>query len=128
MLDMTPGQAQYVVERLIKERRVSQGDLNGYLAEMGREIQEIEQRLANLRAAAGPARRAAPAPPSAARAPKTGKRRTGARKGHPRGIAGTLAVLLRSIPSAEHAAIQAIRTDKGIKAAIKAAQTAAKRT
>lgn len=127
MLDMTPGQAQYVIERLIKERRVSQVDVNGYLAEMGREIQEIEQRLAGLRAAAGPARVAAPAAPSAVRAPKTGKRRTGAKKGHPRGIAGTLAVLLRTVPAAEHAAIQAIRSDKGIKAAIKAAQAAAKK-
>lgn len=127
MLDVTPGQAQYVVERFIKERRVSQADVNGYLAEMGREIQEIEQRLADLRAAAGPAHVTAPAPPSATRAPKTGKRRTGGKKGHPRGIAGTLAVLLRTIPAAEHAAIQAIRADKGIKAAIKAAQAAAKK-
>ena len=127
-MDVTPGQAQYVVERLIKERRISQADVNGYLAEMGREIQDIERRLAGLRAATGTAPVAAPAPPSAARTPETaGKRRTGGKKGHPRGIAGTLAVLLRSIPDAEHAAIQAIRADKGIKAAIKAAQAAAKK-
>lgn len=63
-LDVTPGQAQYVVERLIKERRVSQADVNGYLAEMGREIQEIEQRLADLRAAAGHPPPAAPALPA----------------------------------------------------------------
>jgi len=43
-----------------------------------------------------------------------------------RSIAGTLAVLLRSIPAAEHAAIAAIRADKGIKAAIKAAKAAGK--
>lgn len=127
MENVSPGQAQYVVERLIKERRVSRADVNGYLADMGREIQDIEQRLASLRAAAGTARVAAQKPPSAARAPKTGKRRTGGKKGHPRGIAGTLAVLLRAIPAAEHAAIQAIRADKGIKAAIRAAQVAAKR-
>jgi stage V sporulation protein SpoVS len=48
------------------------------------------------------------------------------KKGHPRGIAGTLAVLLRSLPAAEHAAIAAIRADKGIKAAIKAAKAAGK--
>jgi len=126
-MDATPGQAQYVVERLIKERRVSQADVNGYLAEMGREIQEIEQRLAGLRAAAGPARVAVPAPPGATRAAKTAKRRTEGKKGHPRGIAGTLAVLLRAIPAAEHAAIQAIRADKGIKAAITAAKAAVKK-
>jgi hypothetical protein len=47
--------------------------------------------------------------------------------GHSRGIAGTLAVLLRSIPAAEHAAIAAIRADKGIKAAINAARAAVKK-
>jgi hypothetical protein len=36
-------------------------------------------------------------------------------------------VLLRTLPAAEHAAIQAIRADKGIKAAIKAARAAAKK-
>ena len=61
---------------------------------------------------------------------KTRKRRGGGRKkgsGHPRGIAGTLAVLLRAIPATEHAAIQAIRADQGIRAAINAAQRAVKK-
>ncbi len=128
MADVSPGQAQYVVERLLKERRVSQADVNGYLADMGREIQDIEQRLAGLRAAAGTARGAVQAPPSAAQAPKTRKRRAGSKKRHPRGIAGTLAVLLRSVPEAQHAAIAAVRSDKGIKAAIKAAKTAIKKS
>lgn len=127
MADVTPGQATYVVERLIKERRISQADVNGYLADMGREIQDIEDRLASLRAAAGTAPVAAPAAPNAVRAPKRGKRRTGGKKAHPRGIAGTLAVLLRSIPEAKHAVIAAIRADKGIKAAIKAAQASMKK-
>jgi stage V sporulation protein SpoVS len=68
------------------------------------------------------------AAPATAGAPaKTRKRRAGGKKGHPRGIAGTLAVLLRSIPAAEHAAIAAIRANKGIKAAISAARAAVKK-
>lgn len=69
----------------------------------------------------------APAPRSEGQAATASKGAGRRKKGHPRGIAGTLAVLLRAIPAAEHAAIQAIRADKGIKAAIKAAQRAAKR-
>jgi hypothetical protein len=95
---------------------------------MGREIQDIEARLASLREAAGHTRVTSPAAPSAALAAKSRKRRAGGKKGHPRGIAGTLAVLLRSIPAAEHAALASIRTDKGIKAAIKAAQMAVRKS
>jgi Peptidase S24-like len=124
-MNVTPGQAQYVVERLIKERRVSQAEVDGYVRDMEHEIEDIEQRLADLRAASGHARVTASAVRSAVQAPKTRKRSAGGKKGHPRGIAGTLAVLLRAIPAAEHAAIQAIRADKGIKAAIRAARAAA---
>ncbi len=56
---LTPGQAQYVLERLIRDRRVSVGDINGYVSEMGREISDLEQRLAQLRDAAGPVAAAA---------------------------------------------------------------------
>ena len=68
----------------------------------------------------------APAPRSEGHSAKPRKTAGRRKKGHPRGIAGTLAVLLRTIPAAQHAAIQEVRADKGIKAAIKAAQTAAK--
>jgi len=127
-MDVTPGQAQWIIERLIAERKVSRADVDRYVGDMGREIEDIEARLASLRDIAAPGATASPAPRSAAPAAKTGRRRAGGKKGHPRGIAGTLAVLLRSIPAAEHAAIAAIRANKGIKAAIKAAQAAVKRT
>lgn len=97
------------------------------LAGLSTEIADIERRLASLREAGGAATPAPRAPRNAAFARKTRKRRAGGRKGHPRGIAGTLAVLLRSIPAAEHAGIAAIRADKGIKAAISAAKAAAKK-
>lgn len=124
-MDVTPGQAQWVIERLIADRRISAKDVSAYLADMQREIRDIEERLAGLREAAGKAPVASSAPRSAAPTRKTRKRRAGGKKGHPRGIAGTLAVLLRSIPAAEHAAISAIRAEKGIKAAIAAARKVA---
>ncbi|MEA2238202.1 MAG: hypothetical protein QOC81_2926 [Thermoanaerobaculia bacterium] len=128
METVTAGQAQWILERLLADRRISQHDVQRYVADIGREIQDLERRLASLREAAGNAPETSPPPRSAT--PKTGKRKPGLPKkgsGHPRGIAGTLAVLLRSIPAAEHAAIAAIRADKGIKAAISAARAAVKK-
>ena len=122
-MDLTPGQAQWVVERLLAERRITSSDVRNMLAGLSSEIADIEQRLASLREASGTGSVASRAPAKR----KTRKRRAGGAKGHPRGIAGTLAVLLRSIPAAEHAAIAAIRADKGIKAAIVAAKAAAKK-
>ena len=123
---VTPGQAQWIVERMIAERRISAADVRNCLANMGEEIAELERRLATLRQARGDASVGSQAPPSEPPTPKARKRRTKV-SGHPRGIAGTLAVLLRAIPAAEHAAIQAIRADQGIRAAIKAAQVAVKK-
>jgi hypothetical protein len=126
-MDLTAGQAQWVVERLLAERRITSSEVRSILAGLSTEIADIERRLAMLREAGGTGSLAARTSISTAPAPKTRKRRAGAQKGHPRGIAGTLAVLLRSIPAAEHAAIAAIRADKGIKAAISAAKTALKK-
>ena len=126
-MDVTPGQAQWVIERLLADRRISAKDVDQYLASMQGEIRDLEQRLSDLRGAAGIPAVTAPVPRTAVTRAKTRKRRAGGKKGHPRGIAGTLAVLLRSIPAAEHAAIAAIRADKGIKAAISAAKAAVKK-
>jgi hypothetical protein len=123
---VSPAQAQWIVERLIADRRISAAEVRSLLLGLGQEITEIERRLSTLREASGSASVASPAPRSEAPVAKTRKRQGRKKKGHPRGIAGTLAVLLRSIPAAEHAAIAAIRADKGIKAAIKAAKAAGK--
>ena len=127
---VTPGQAQWIVERLLADRRISRGDVQGYVADMGREIQELEEQLASLREAAGHAGAVSPLPPTEVPPPKATKR-VGRRKkgsGHPRGIAGTLAVLVRSLPVGEHAAIAEVREAKGIKAAIRAAKRVAKKS
>jgi hypothetical protein len=124
---VTPAQAHWIVERLIADRRISAADVRGLLSDLADEIADIERRLAGLREASGHGPVASPAPLSEAPAAKPRKRAGRRKKGHPRGIAGTLAVLLRSIPAAEHAAIAEIRANQGIKAAIKAAQAVAKK-
>jgi len=127
-MDVTPGQAQWVIERLLAERRISAKDVSQYLNELQGEIRDIEQRLASLREAAGRGPVASPGPLRKVAAAKTPRRRASGKKGHPRGVAGTLAVLLRSIPAADHAGIAAIRAGKGLKAAIAAAKAAVKNT
>jgi hypothetical protein len=126
--NVTAGQAQWIIEQMLADRRISQQDVQRYVADMGREILDIERRLESLRAAAG--RGVAASLPQRMPVAKVEERRPGRPKkgsGHPRGIAGTLAVLLRSIPAAEHAAIAAIRADQGIPAAINAARAAVKK-
>jgi len=123
MIPVTPAQAQWIVERLIADRRVSAVEVRSLLSDLHVEVADIERRLADLRAVAGEVR--APSSAAARNKASSGSGKTVDRrkkKGHVRGIAGTLIVLLRSIPVAEHAAIEAIKAKKGIKAAIKAAQ------
>jgi hypothetical protein len=66
---LSAGQAAYVLERLIAERRISAAEVNRCISDMHREISDLESRLQSLRANAGAA-------PSAT---------TGARRGRPPG-------------------------------------------
>lgn len=84
---LSPGQAQYVLERLIKERRVSSSDVSRYVTEMGQEISQLEQRLQQLRNAAGPAAAAAVAGIAAGVAAVAAVRR-GRKPGRPPGRPG----------------------------------------
>jgi hypothetical protein len=104
---LNPGQASYVLERLLSERRVSAGDLNRYVSEMQREISDLESRLTRLREAHGgsssasssgsgspaPARRGRPPgrPPGrpAGRPPGRPPGRPGRPPGRPSANAGT---------------------------------------
>jgi len=51
-IEVTPGQARWVVERLLAERRISAKDVSQYLDDIQGEIRDIERRLAILREAA----------------------------------------------------------------------------
>jgi len=57
-IDLHPHAALYILERLRKAGRVSAAEIRAFMSEMGREIRELEEKLARLREAA-PARAAA---------------------------------------------------------------------
>src|SRR4051794_557816 len=75
METVTQGAALWVIERLLADRRITQQDVQRYAADMGREIQDIERRLASLREAAGNASVTSTAPRKTS--PQTSKRRPG---------------------------------------------------
>ena len=50
---LSPGQASYVLDKLVSDRRISVGEINRYVSDMHREISELESRLNSLRSAAG---------------------------------------------------------------------------
>lgn len=52
---LSPGQASYVLERLRQARQVTAAEIRGYVADMAREIRDLEDQLRRLRDAAGSA-------------------------------------------------------------------------
>ena len=76
---LTAGQASFVVERLIQDRRLSPREVSGYLTELAVEIRDLEVRIATLRNAAGTPAEA----PRTHRGPGRPKRRRAGRRGNP---------------------------------------------
>ena len=141
---LSSGQASYVIDRMISDRRVSPGEIIRYVNEMQREIDELEKRLQSLRAAAGggggaaaasaPRRRgrppgsrnrakaaAAPAAAAGAKRGRRGRRRTAitAEQLASRQLQGRYLGLIRQIPASKRGQYQKIAKDKGREAAIK---------
>src|SRR5205807_3437932 len=50
---LSHGQAAYVLDRLVADRRVSPGEVSRYVSDMHREISDLETRLNTLRTHAG---------------------------------------------------------------------------
>jgi hypothetical protein len=147
---LSPGQASYVLERLLADRRVSAGDVNRYIGDMGREIGDLERRLAALRAATGgggslragaaPRRRGRPpgrpagSPASAASSGSAKPRRRRRRRGGAitaeqlasRKLQGKYLSLIRQIPASRRAQFSRIAKEKGREAAIRELQSAVK--
>ena len=94
------GQASYVLDRLISDRRISPGEVSRYINDMQREINDLERRLDALRAAATGggasagtgASSAAAAPRRRGRPPGSGKKRgPGRPPGRPAGTGAAAA-------------------------------------
>ncbi len=145
---LSSGQASYVIDRMISDRRVSPGEIIRYVNEMQREIDELEKRLNALRAAAGggggggmaaPAPRRRGRPPGsrnrakAAAAPAAAPAGGGAKRRGRRGrksaitaeqlasrqLQGRYLGLIRQIPASRRGQYQKTAKDKGREAAIK---------
>lgn len=145
--NLSSGQASYVIDRMINERRVSPGEVIRYVNEMQREIDELERRLQSLRAAAGGGGGARPAaaaprrrgrPPGSRNRPKAAAPAAGggAKRGRKRRssitpeqlasrqLQGRYLGLIRQIPASKRGPYQKTAKEKGREAAIKEMQSA----
>jgi hypothetical protein len=139
---ISPGQAAYVLERLISDRRISMGEVNRYLSRMDGEIEELEQRLERLRgingASAAPStqsrsRRGAKAGAGAARGAKAAKstprkrRRVTPEQLASRQLQGRYLALVRRYPANRRAHFAKVAKERGREAAIKEMQDGLKK-
>ncbi len=132
-LHVSPGQASYILGRLVADRRISHGEVNRYIAAMHREISDLERKLDELKQASGGARRVAHAAPgrpvAAPQAKAPGRRRRRRSVITPEQLAsrqlqGRYLGLIRQIPAGKRAQYQKTAKDKGREAAIKEMQGA----
>jgi O6-methylguanine-DNA--protein-cysteine methyltransferase len=128
---ISPSQAAYVLDQLVKDGRISQRDVRGALNSMNDEIRALEERLEALRAA-GSARAADGATPRrrgsarrAAAAPR--RRRRSARisesQRRSRVLQGQYLSLIRRIPAGERGKYKKIAEANGREAAIQQMRT-----
>ena len=136
-MQLSPGQASYVLQRLISDRRVSAGDVSRYVSDMQREISDLEERLEALRQASGSAassgaagqRRRGRPPAQASQQSQSqqsqsegGRRRRRAitpEQRQSRVIQGRYLGLIRQIPASRRGQYQRIAKERGREAAIK---------
>jgi len=124
---LTPTQAQYVIERMLADRRISRAEVARYVGGLPGEIRALEERLTSLRAATNggqaPAESAAPArgraPRRSARPAKRG-RKSQATAAVPawRKLQGSYIGYLRQFPEAKRGKYQRIAKKEGQEAAI----------
>jgi hypothetical protein len=121
---LTPGQASYVLQRLISDRRVSAGEVARYVSDMSREIDELQRRLESLRAASGgggfgPARRPGRPRGGVVRARRRGRPAVSAERRASQQLQGRYLGLIRQIAANRRARYAKIARDRGREAAIR---------
>ena len=115
---VTDGQASYVLDRLVTERRIAPSDITRYLAELPAEIRSLEALLRSLRG-----EEASSSPLRTQRRPRgVGRSRPTSRRaeGNGKALGGMYGGLIRRIPAAEQQQYVDIKNTKGIEAAISA--------
>lgn len=105
---LSPSQALYVLDRLVRERRVNGREVSKMASEMSAEIADLERRLEMLRGSTAPARggRRSSRPVNAAVAAS-------------RRLQGEYMGLMRHITGRERARIKQIAATKGREAAVR---------
>ena len=122
---LSPGQAHYVLERLLADRRISHADVQRYLGYLQREIADTETRLRALRSMTASRDGDASSAKGTANASKIPRRHR--RKHSAEGRLGLrFSGLIRHLPVSVRAAMKRVRLERGVEAAIAAAQAAAK--
>ena len=109
---LTPGQALYVLDRLMRERRVNAREVARMASEMHQEIADLERRLAVLRADNAASTRRG-------RGPGRSSRPVNAAVAASRRLQGEYMGLMRHITGRERARIKKIAAEKGREAAVK---------
>ena len=115
---LTPGQALYVLDRLVRERRVNAREVSRMASEMNAEIADLERRLAMLRADTG-------------RGTAAGRGRSGRRSSRPvnpavaasRRLQGEYMGLMRHLGTRDRARIKKVAAAKGREAAVREMRT-----
>jgi len=116
------GQAAYVLERLIADRRITAAEIARYMTAMQEEIAALEQRLRALHLASS-STVSVPPPPSATQARPTARKRRSRKSAYPevhasQQLQGRYVSLIRQIPKYKRARYQTIAKERGREAAI----------
>lgn len=137
--NVSGAQAQYVLRRLVEDRRISAKDVTRYVGEMQQEIRALEERLRLLREAVRPAlggsggtpvRRAARTTDGgAARPRRKGRRKRRHQTLSPERLAalklqGQYLALIRRVPKSRRGQYKKLFAEKGPQAALKALRQA----
>lgn len=122
---LSPGQALFVLERLVRDRVVATGEIRRYLADMSSEIAALEARLCKLRDAAGDGAQRERAKPRRAARSRTARTPRRAARGNGnlgKQLGGRFAGLIRRLPVNERSKYHDIKAKDGVEAAIGALQ------
>lgn len=122
-LNLSAGQAQYVVRRLIADRKTTLSQVQRYLAELSTEIATLEQQLDMLREASGGAARRASGGSSAATGGRRHRNLSPERRESLR-LQGHYLALIRQIPARKRGQYKAMVEKRGKEAAIAALRRA----
>jgi hypothetical protein len=115
---LTPGQALYVLDRLVRERRVNGREVARMASEMNAEIADLERRLAMLRMDNGSASRG-----RRGRPPGRPSRPVNPAVAASRRLQGEYMGLMRHLGGRDRARVKKLAAEKGREAAVRAMRT-----